>query len=445
MMKKLLAVVMILVLLVGVFSACSNKSNNSEPKEVLKVDELPEFPSGVLDTLKQDDMYITRATQTAIDDYNAYIETLLSNGFFTYSKNQIDDNSFTTLVNDATRVTLSYFPKEFTTTIIAEPKGDLFKCKQDNKYKSKNIQSTFTGMKGETVVAQEGMGFIIRLDDGSFIIIDGGMGDPDSIDSTKLYNILKEQSPEGTKKPRIAAWIFTHCHGDHIGVFNTFSIDYHNKVDIEAFYYNFQTEASMKVKDDFMLDNSIYRYTQFKKAMKEYYPNVPKVRIHTGDKVYIRNAVIDVLFSYEYLFPNRLNEEKHPSSNAASLIFKINIAGQSIMITGDIEEYGMNFAYNYYDSYLKSDILQMAHHGMNHSVDFYSAVDPTYVILPLSHPWYEVLNKGEGNIWLRDSKNVRQIIEFGSQSVSIPLPYNPLDSEIEKIPNASTKYKNYQY
>ena len=115
------------------------------------------------------------------------------------------------------------------------------------------------------------------------------------------------------------------------------------------------------------------------------------------------------------------------------------------MITGDIEEYGMNFAYKHYDNYLKSDILQMAHHGMNHSVDFYSAVDPTYVILPLSHPWYEVLNKGEGNIWLRDSKNVRQIIEFGSQSVSIPLPYNPLDSEIEKIPNASTKYKNYQY
>ena len=152
-MKKLLAVVMILVLLVGVFSACSNKSNNSESKEALKVDELPEFPCGVLDTLKQDDMYITRATQTAIDDYNAYIETLLSNGFFVYSKNKIDDNSFTTLVNNATRVTLSYFPKEFTTTVIAEPQGDLFARKQDNKYKSKNIQSTFTGMKGETVVA----------------------------------------------------------------------------------------------------------------------------------------------------------------------------------------------------------------------------------------------------------------------------------------------------
>ena len=445
MMKKLLAVVIVLVLIVSVFSACGDKSNNSEPKVVLKVDQLPEFSYGVSDTLKQDDMYITRATQTAIDDYNAYIETLLSNGFITYSKNKIDDNSFTTLVNDATRVTLSYLPKEFTTTIIAEPKGDLFTRKQDNKYKSKNIQSTFTGMKGETVIAEEGMGFIIRLDDGSFIIIDGGMGDPDSIDSTKLYNILKEQSPKGTKKPRIAAWIFTHCHGDHIGVFNTFSIDYHDKVDIEAFYYNFQTEETMMVKDDFMLDDSIYRYTQFKKAMKEYYSKVPKVRVHMGDKIYIRNAVIDVLFSYEYLYPNRLGEDKHPNSNAASLIFKINIADQSIMITGDIEEYGMEFVYKHYDAYLKSDILQMAHHGINHSVDFYSAVDPTYVILPLSHAWFEVLNQGDGNIWLRDSKNVRQIIEFSSQSVSIPLPYNPLDSEIEKIPNASTKYKSYQY
>ena len=51
--------------------------------------------------------------------------------------------------------------------------------------------------------------------------------------------ILKEQSPEGTEKPVIAAWIFTHAHNDHIGVFNHFSDDFHDKVVIEGIYYNF--------------------------------------------------------------------------------------------------------------------------------------------------------------------------------------------------------------
>lgn len=29
--------------------------------------------------------------------------------------------------------------------------------------------------------------------------------------------ILNAQKPEGTEKPVIAAWVFTHLHGDHIG------------------------------------------------------------------------------------------------------------------------------------------------------------------------------------------------------------------------------------
>ena len=72
-----------MALIVGVFSACGASSNNSKPKVVLKVDEFPQFPSGILATLKQEGMYITRATQTVLDDYNVYIETLLNNGFVT--------------------------------------------------------------------------------------------------------------------------------------------------------------------------------------------------------------------------------------------------------------------------------------------------------------------------------------------------------------------------
>ncbi|MBR5222650.1 MAG: hypothetical protein IKV81_00590 [Clostridia bacterium] len=438
----------------------NNSSNNSSytPPTVppidyeelgsLKAKDLPKFEygKGTTQTFKQDDRYISRATNTTADDYNKYLNDLIKKGFTKYSDNKIGSNLFTTLVNQVTIVTISFMQKDAVTTVIAEPKTYLYPRKQDNKYQSKEIQPVLTGINGVTTVVDYGLGLVIRLDDGSFIIIDGGLSDPNHVDSTKLLNILKEQSPSGTKKPVIAAWIFTHCHGDHMGLFNTFSIDYRDKVVIESFYCNFPTETGIKKTDDYMFDDTIYRYNQFKKAMTQYYPNVPKIRTYTGDKYYIRNAVIEILFSYENLFPSNFDNGDFEDLNAASLIFTVDVGGQSIMVTGDVENSGMKFAARNYGSYLKSDILQMSHHGWNSEVSFYSAVDPTYALLPVNFKSFEYLftNTGyPGNQWLVNSPNLRQVIEFSKYTVSIPLPYNPSDDVIQKIPNTATKYPVY--
>ena len=262
----------------------------------LKAKDVPKFEygKGTTQTFKQDDRYISRTTKTTADDYNKYINDLIENGFTKYSDNKIGSNLFTTLVNQATTVTMSFMQKDAVTIVIAEPKTYLYPRKQDNKYQSKGVQPVLTGINGNTTVVNYGLGLVIRLDDGSFIIIDGGLSDPNHIDSTKLLNILKEQSPKGTKKPVIAAWFFTHCHGDHMGLFNTFSIDYRDQVVIESFYCNFPTETGIKKTDDYMFDGTIYRYDQFKIAMTKYYPNVPKIRTYTGDKYYIRKIIVNI-------------------------------------------------------------------------------------------------------------------------------------------------------
>lgn len=431
-MKKLFSLVLSVVSVACLFAGCEvdeSKLSTIQPAG------LPQYEGdGHVTSLVEDDRNVTMIYSENPEEFEEYVQLLIDNGFAKYAENQIGDNLFATLYNQVTTATVYFRPAANELKIIAEPRGDLYPREKDNKYESKKMQSLFTGFKGENVVAYSGMGIIIRLDDGSFIIVDGGGGDYDSIDSNKLMNILKEQSPEGTEKPVIAAWIFTHAHNDHIGVFNYFSDDFHDQVVIEKFYYNYP-----KTKNPGM------SVRKFEQAMTDYYSDVDTIRPHTGEKYYIRNAVIEVLFTHEDMYPETFENGQISDLNQASLIFSIDIEGQRIMITGDVSTGGMGQTVRCFGDYLKSDILQMAHHGQNGTVDFYSSVDPTYAVLPVSYPAYEThYTMNDANNWLIDSKNVRQFIDFSKVSVTIPLPYNPTDKEIvDRIPNWTTNQPTF--
>lgn len=431
-MKKLLALVLSVILVACLFSGCEvdeSKLSTIQPAG------LPQYDGdGYVTNLIEDDRNVTMIYSENPEEYEEYVQLLLDNGFAKYAENQIGDNLFATLYNQVTTATVYFRPAVNELKVIAEPRKDLYPREKDNKYKSKDIQTLLTGFKGENVIAYSGMGIIIRLDDGSFIIIDGGGGDYDSVDSNKLLNILKEQSPEGTEKPVIAAWIFTHSHNDHIGVFNFFSDDFHDKVIIESFYYNYPK-----------LRNTTMSVRKFNQVMADYYSEVKTIRPHTGEKYYIRNAVIEVLYTHEDMYPDTYENGGVNDGNQASLIFTIDIDGQRIMITGDASTCGFDQTVRCFGDYLKSDIFQMAHHGQNGTVDFNSLVDPTYAILPVSHPALEThYTNNDASRWLVYSENVRQFIDFAKTSVTIPIPYNPTDEEIvDRVPNWTTNLPTY--
>lgn len=428
---KIIALLLSLVLVFSIFSGCSEKQQESK-LSTLTHDKLPEYDGdGILiSEFDENDKYVKIINGEA-KEFDVYYQALIDAGFMEHASNQIGDNKFATLKNQKTIATLSYRPFYNEIKVVAEERNTLYPREKDNKYKDKNIQSLFTGIKGENVIAYSGMGIVIRLDDGSFIIIDGGGGDEDSVDSNKLLNILREQSPEGTEKPVIAAWIFTHPHNDHIGMFNYFSDDFHDKVVIENFYYNFAENGR--------------GYGHFDECMKNYYSEVGTIIPHTGDRYYIRNAVVEILFTLEDLYPSTYKNGNISDVNQMSLIFRIEIEGQTIMITGDVHTMGQERAYNCFGDYLKSDILQMAHHGQNGTVDFYSTVDPTYAILPASYSAYEThYTFNEANKWLVASENVRQFLDFAKYNVTFALPYNPSDKDIQKrIPDWTTELPTY--
>ncbi|MHB1153171.1 MAG: ComEC/Rec2 family competence protein [Eubacteriales bacterium] len=407
-------------------------------KVELSEGEIPYYEFGEIENIysSSENTVIVKANGTTAEDYGAYLDLLHEAGFEDYASNKIGDNLFTTLTNNTTTISYYYIANTGVTRVVCEPKRDLFAREQDNVYEERGYDSLLTGMEGETSVAAEGMGFIIRLCDGSFVIIDGGMGDPDHIDSNKLFNILKSQSPEGTEKPVIAAWLFTHLHGDHVGVFNCFSIDFHDKVVIESFYYNFPKEEEVAASDSpYMLDNSIYRFNQFKKCMSEYYSEVSNIKVHTGDKFYVRNAVFEVLSTLEDLYPKSILDG---GMNESTVMYKMTLGEQTTLWTGDIASIATDFAVRHFGDYLRSDMLQMAHHGMNGSVEFYSIANPNYSFLPTWDGGYESFKNYPQNQWLINSEKMKHMIVTSCGTWTIKLPYKPADGTYDRIPARTT-------
>ncbi len=417
---------------------------NKDRIDIYERFSIPAFSAGILKGTYEssDGTVIARYTWAAENDFDDYVAMLREAGFSVFDENRIDSNRFATLYKDDTAVFVSWFKdprlKTGTLRIIAEPKTAEYPLTDPCE---PVCDTLLTGMKGETVVAAEGMGFIIRLADGSFCIIDGGMGDPDHVDSDKLMGILNAQKPEGTGKPVIAAWFFTHLHGDHIGVFNCFSLDHHDDVVIERLYFNFPKEDEIAASDSpYMLDDTIYRYTQFKKNLADFYADVPVVKLHSGNRFAVRNAQFEVLYAYDDLYPKTILDG---GMNENSLLLKMTVEGQSILWTGDFAFNAADLVLDEYPAALSADFLQMAHHGMNGTKELYSRVDPTFALLPVWEGGLEDMLKREQNQWLVNSPKLRQMIATCCGTWTIRLPYDPAPGTFERIPSDDTVYPAY--
>ena len=431
----------------GLFGGTKNNVDptlNTDPAASTIEEELyglPSFDAGekIGIFLSSDSTEILRYEKTSADDFCAYLDKLRAAGFQVYDEHETENNLFATLVNDTLSVNLSRFDRTQTMRIVAEKRSTL--CPLTDEYKPV-CESLLTGMKGETVVAAEGMGYIIRLADGSFCIIDGGMGDPDHVDSDKLMGILNAQKPEGTEKPVIAAWIFSHLHGDHVGVFNCFSIDHHDDVVLEKLIYNFPKEEETAASNSpYMLDDSIYRWTQFKKCLTDYYADVPILKVHTGNRFQVRNAAFEVLFTLDDLYPASILNGN--GMNECSLLLKMTMEGQTFLWTGDFGFIANDLVLMEYDKTLACDFLQLAHHGMNGTVELYAHANPKYALLPVWNGGLADMLKKSQNRLLVFSPGMKQMIVTGCGTWTIRLPYNPAFGSYRRIPSDKTVYPSY--
>ena len=278
------------------------------------------------------------------------------------------------------------------------------------------------------------MSYVIELSDGSFFIIDGGWSDDNYNEADKLYNTLVALA--GERDIVIAGWIFTHCHGDHIGTFNLFVEKYHDNVTINQLLYNFPSDEDiLNSGSSYMIDNSKQRYSNFKYVIDTYLDDTEIVKLHSGYKFYYADAEIEIIQTLEDLYPSTV---ANYDFNSSSTIFTVTIEGQKMIFLGDISDVGASRLNSVFGSSLKCDFLQIAHHGLNNGATIkalYLYIDPTYVLYPAPLGWYNSNANASANFFIStDSKTVKQIFVSGAQTSEIYLPYDGKLYDGEKLP-----------
>lgn len=333
-----------------------------------------------------------KASISALDDY---IETLEANGYKEYASNSIDNNRYYTYTNDETVVTAIYvaYNKEIRVIVDYASNTALPKKESENNWTAlSGVSSSITqiGLYSEQYKEFNGMSYAIRLADGSFIVVDGGHNNSSAVD--RLYNTLKKQAPDPDNIV-IAAWFFTHDHGDHTGFFKKFCQSYASKVTVEQFVYNFPAIGEVS-NGTGTAGGCIGRY----------FKDSEIVKAHPGQVFYLRNAKITILFSNDLWDHNSAELSTH---NEASLVFTVELEGKKFIILGDYyDDLGL-LRKLYSAATLKSDIMQVSHHGIsNCGTLLYPMIAPEWALWPLGSDYVEeydrVISEHPINAYMKD-------------------------------------------
>lgn len=231
----------------------------------------------------------------------------------------------------------------------------------------KNTSWTVT-QYGEDTNAQL-MCYVIEGNNNGLAIVDGGYADDEEV-----LSILEEKIRENGNV--VNSWILTHFDEDHAGAYMALK-DRIENLKVGKLYVPDMPDLEIA-------QNDIDWYTDEEWNLYQNCLNLDiseKRLVHSGD-VYenVIGLEMKVLSSYD----DWIREETSNLPNNGSIVFKLIGNEESILFCGDtqsnlISEYLLD---NYGDE-LKSDYLQVAHHGNNSfSDEFYETVDPKVAFFP---------------------------------------------------------------
>ena len=222
-------------------------------------------------------------------------------------------------------------------------------------------------------------GMIFKTRSGKLIVMDGGQ----PYETDRFIRILQKISGEDV--PHVTAWIFSHMHPDHWGVYDTLCRlpEYHHKVKVDDFYCNLLTEEFYSTlcaepQQVFLPPRARYLASE----------NTVGAKVHTvekGDLITVDEIEIEVLHVPELKHARRMNV------NDSSVVYKLTYdKKQTIMLLGDAEEVCNEDLLETMSHKLKSDVVQVGHHGCgNVSRKCYRAIDADAYIWPVGERfWY---------------------------------------------------------
>lgn len=234
-------------------------------------------------------------------------------------------------------------------------------------------RNTLTIIQLSNQGSRQMMGYLLKTENGKLIAIDGGTTD----DTENLVNKINENGG------KVDYWFLTHAHDDHVGAFT----EVISNTDIE-------------VGKIYVSVNDIEWYEQNEPSRIEFTTNF--LNILKSEK--IKNNVIEPAIN-EKIFIDNIEIEilgiKNPeiienAGNEQSMVFSINTGKTKILILGDTGIQSSEKLLNNQKEKLKSDIVQMSHHGQNGATkQLYEQIEPTICMWPTPQ-WLWDNDAGEG-------------------------------------------------
>jgi len=380
-------------------------------KEYLKIESLPDLSvlgdvSGTYNCgpglmsdqggYTEEDSFLKVISNTSKAKFEAYVESLEDHGFDFVSKTTFDGDDYYTYARYGSYLYLYYSHRVNEIRVIVDNSSDPLskisydyvpKAGEKAEFYQYSINYTMNDQKGfDPVTYTEGGGmncgmmYILKTADNKIIMIDGGFSSQLSTLAKKhLMNFLREiTGTPANEKVTIATWFFTHAHGDHVAAARDILSTYSKQIELESVIFNFPSYQVIPVEYD---SNTF----TLKEAINRYYPDALYHKLHTGEAFNLGNIGLEVIYTHEDGVGTDGKTEIIDDFNSTSTVLRFTIDGKTFMILGDIFTDAQDAIVAFHSGeYMKSDLMQAAHHGYNNINGVYDMIQPQIVVFPQS-------------------------------------------------------------
>ena len=347
-----------------------------------------------------DEHHMVLVSDVQEQEFKSYCDQLASEGYSLYMENEMNGNLFYTYTN-ASGIMLHIYWLEYyeEARIIVAHDANLPVLNNAAEIVCTPLLHQLEALNSQKT--DGGMGYIVRLEDGRFLIFDGG--DDNSDCRTDIYNFLKENAPD-PENIVIAAWYISHAHGDHYGAFVGFARSYSKDttIKLESVLFNACDTAEQMV-------NASSGSPDIDAALSRYYPDVPVIKPMTGQKLTFSGTTVEIAYTMSDFLPNVITMESDWETNGTyngdynvqSMVCIVDIDSTAdkndrLFMMSDTTVVACNEMSKRYGSYLQCDMVQVSHHGLgqpagknyprrnNSTEEIYALVDPDIALWPTS-------------------------------------------------------------
>lgn len=207
-----------------------------------------------------------------------------------------------------------------------------------------------------------GLSMVFKLEDGSFLVYDGGNASVADFLIETLKNLA------GGDTVNISTWIITHDHDDHYGAIAKIAKE--KKTDgitVKEFWTN-------------PMNSEGYGLVE---SLKLAFPSAAIRRLSYGENIALSGASVKVLCTPEVI-PN----DPRNDVNTNSLVLMLTVGDDKILLSADANEPAWEFMLRQQaqssEYSLKCNYLQVPHHGIFQAAtaEGYAAADPDVILIP---------------------------------------------------------------